>query len=334
MLRRYELVLGFLLATAIGIYFLALRPFFLSMSYDFSDNEWRAIGFAVVGIGVVAFQAFRFVRARNKEKSEQQKWDAARGDKRAAASLRSVIDGVYAYKEALTRENERRFFGETITFLALIAAAGVATLQWQTLEKTDSTLRAQQRPWMRYQPIELVLPLTFDGTNFTTKIRYHLENTGHTPALSVIPHARLVVNGLLRDDEQKQLCEPASKNQPHSEFDDQGFVSFPGLEPVMQQEDISVPIKGIDMSPYINSMPPPRFIFFTVASCLTYKFSFGSGEPHQTGIVFNLLSKSMIARPVQTEDDAVMLLAIPFPFHQVPKEEIHTTVSHRGSYAY
>ena len=68
------------------------------------------------------------------------------------ANLKPIIDEARAYREASQRENERKHFGETITFLALIAAAVIGVLQWRILSRTDATLQNQQRSYMFAAP--------------------------------------------------------------------------------------------------------------------------------------------------------------------------------------
>ncbi|MEH2535966.1 hypothetical protein V1277_004734 [Bradyrhizobium sp. AZCC 1588] len=61
-------------------------------------------------------------------------------------------------------------------------------------------------------------------------------------------------------------------------YTDQGFISFPDPEPVQEEQPISAPFPQL-----FGDSPPVRFI--TIVSCITYNFTFGEGEPHQSGII-------------------------------------------------
>ncbi len=68
-----------------------------------------------------------------------------------------------------------------VQFTAVLALIGV--LQWQTLEKTDQTLRLQSRAWIA--PRGLVTPEKFKAAiNEYTEVTLRLENIGKEPAIN------------------------------------------------------------------------------------------------------------------------------------------------------
>src|SRR5260370_28005182 len=65
--------------------------------------------------------------------------------------------------------------------LATIALSAIAVLQWRTLEKTDTTLRLQQRAFLA--PLSLGTPDNFkSGKVDYTEIPILIENVGKEPA--------------------------------------------------------------------------------------------------------------------------------------------------------
>ena len=68
----------------------------------------------------------------------------------------------------------------TIGFFTVVLAV-VAILQWETLEKTDKTLKAQQRPWVSVKPV-IAGPLTFTDEEARVEIAFLLERKtyGHS----------------------------------------------------------------------------------------------------------------------------------------------------------
>ena len=59
-----------------------------------------------------------------------------------------------------------------ILALATLSLVWVAALQWNTLEKTDETLRAAQRPWIKYSDIQIASPLTYNENGMNITLRF------------------------------------------------------------------------------------------------------------------------------------------------------------------
>lgn len=86
----------------------------------------------------------------------------------------------------------------TAALVALTALAGFAALlQWRTLEKTDDTTWATNRPWLRVTP-ELKGPVQLEAwmshsRKITMPLNFKLENVGNIPATDVLILANLAV---------------------------------------------------------------------------------------------------------------------------------------------
>ncbi|MGH7409425.1 MAG: hypothetical protein ACREKF_15645 [Candidatus Methylomirabilales bacterium] len=98
-----------------------------------------------------------------------------------------------------------------MTALATIAMVVVALLQWQTLEKTDTTLRVVQRPWISIEKVTSLDPwprYEDDKVGFT--LLFFLKNVGHSPALDIRVDARVIPEEPGRPVEwtepQRQVC--------------------------------------------------------------------------------------------------------------------------------
>ena len=84
----------------------------------------------------------------------------------------------------------------------------VAYLQWRTSEKTDLTMKAEQRPWIQFD-VPAKRGLSWAGNEISGLMTFRLVNSGHSPALNV----RAFSNTLLVWDDkrarkvQDTLCE-------------------------------------------------------------------------------------------------------------------------------
>lgn len=111
---------------------------------------------AICGI-LACIQVWRFRKARENEQAEENIENTKHDDDGAPpfANFQSVIKEVRTYRHAQNCENERHYFGETVTLFILIITAGVLFLQWQTLGKTDSTQRIINRAFVYADQITL-----------------------------------------------------------------------------------------------------------------------------------------------------------------------------------
>jgi len=232
-----------------------------------------------------------------------------------------------------------RIVGIATGVTAFIALIGIAATVWVGL-KSDETARAAQRPWMRFdEQTAIVAPLVFErafeknGDRFTlhtsakTKIRIHLRNTGNSPAIKVVTRVEFIADDI-KNESQQQICE-SIKNEPQPGHDE-GFTSFPGIEPIQQEIPLS--------ASYPPGVGPAIPHFFTIVGCVTYRFSFGDDAPHQTGIVFNLVSTKIGPRdhvvPNNNDDlTAIDNLFIDPKTGPIVPGDLRLAVSHVGSFA-
>jgi hypothetical protein len=102
-----------------------------------------------------------------------------------------------------------RASAETLTIIALLIAATIAYLQWQTLEKTDTTMRLQQRAFLA--PRGLETPDNFKtGTVDYTEISMLIENVGKEPATNtneILFTANLPVGDFRKPDAVEHLIQ-------------------------------------------------------------------------------------------------------------------------------
>lgn len=101
--------------------------------------------------------------------------------------LRRVKAGAY-HAGAWTRRAARAFTsffaGLDAVALATVVLAAIAYLQWLTLEKTDQTMRLQQRAWIA--PGHLVPPQNFvDQKEEDAAIGLTFQNVGKEPAIEM-----------------------------------------------------------------------------------------------------------------------------------------------------
>jgi hypothetical protein len=184
----------------------------------------------------------------------------------AAANSQHAPTEIYA-------RNLSRWTGGLVGVGVLTTA--VLFLQLCTFNKTDDTLRAAQRPWMKFLRPDFVEPLHYEGNKVTTSMLVHLQNTGNSPALNVIVDAKLTVNDLKTADSQRVLCERYLTPEVGT---DQGSKSFPGIEPITPEAALSVQLDNIE-NPNIDLLNPTFPMWLTIISCITYRFSFDNKPP-------------------------------------------------------
>jgi hypothetical protein len=202
-----------------------------------------------------------------------------------------------------------------------IATVAVLTLQLCTLDKSDETLRAEQRPWMQFAQLDFVAPLHCDRGAAKTRVKLMLNNAGHSPALHVNTFISMSVD--VRDilggaEKQRRMCEP-ERTAPVT-YKNIGRAVFPGLERAEGEYDLAAP-QAMFVGPYL--------IFPSIMACINYKFPFGGAESHQTGLIWNITLKS------QRESPAPEKMIIPCSPTQpdISPGDLDKFVSPIGSYA-
>jgi hypothetical protein len=171
-------------------------------------------------------------------------------------------DADKANYEALVAEYTRslRNWTKGLVFVGLVTAV-VLFLQWKTFEKSDDTARAAQRPWMKFDGLEITEPLSYEDKVAKTKVKFHLRNTGNSPAVDVITRAKLIILDLADRSEPHAYCD-TFRDEP-TPVGQLGYASFPGIEPIEEEGPISVDLSKANLTKYqTNLLAPPRVIFY------------------------------------------------------------------------
>jgi hypothetical protein len=236
-------------------------------SFDFYNTLVGIFGILIAVFLVGFVQWWRFNKARNTERAEEQKRDDQRiYQRRDTLDLNSIIYEQHASLEAKKRDNERKYFGEGATFLLLIAAAAIAWMQWHTLEKTDQTLKAQRRAWIA--PEQIVVPDNFDqGKDEDAALGLRFKNTGNEPAFDLNIAADIdVIEGKQWLDEQflsRKTIEMLSNSKCDSlDISTKGRTVFPGASGSIR--------KDLDHEKAHRGATHPGF-FVIVVACLVYR---------------------------------------------------------------
>jgi hypothetical protein len=168
--------------------------------------------------------------------------------------------------------------------VAAVAMAVVAGLQWKTLEKTDETLRADQRPWVTYSDVRILGPLTFNEAGARVTLEFRLKNTGHSPAQRVGIWTTMFPQTSSRtpDLELKKYCGRV-RNRPPDPVG-YGYALFPG--DTLPPQAISISIDRAEIDRALPGMFG-RFISPFICGCIDYDFQPSEGR-HQTRFAFRL----------------------------------------------
>jgi hypothetical protein len=175
---------------------------------------------------------------------------------------------------------------------AIVATQANATAAEEANKISRDTLITSQRPWISVDPI-IVGPLSFNENGAIIKLRFKVQNSGHSPALYVWPHARPI---LMRIGErpdlisaQRTLLKEIRERPRHPE--ERGFTIFPGVigeVPV----DINI-IKG-DIGA-IGETDGRIILLPAIVGFVDCQFTF-SEERRYTGFIY-MLSRADPAHP-------------------------------------
>jgi hypothetical protein len=188
--------------------------------------------------------------------------------------------------------------------IAVIFAGGlflIAYLQWRTLEKTDLTLKAEQRPWVQ-SDVPAKRGLSWAGTEISGLMTFRLINSGHSPALNVRAFSNTL---LVWDDERARKVQDLLCDAFHSGLDEWGVTLFPNNRPYEQFVTIDVLADEIEK---FKANPPP-FPRPIVVGCVTY-FYYADHSPHDTGFMY-------LIRP----NPAQLPFVLPKPGEVIPPEK-------------
>lgn len=159
---------------------------------------------------------------------------------------------------------------------------GVAWMQWSTLEKTDETLKAAQRPWVSLQNMIVASDLLWNRDGGVMTINFVIKNTGHSPAVRSFTEAKgYVFFGTDPNPQtsQEKFCGEARKHNI-------GDAIFPG-DNVINPTGIQFKRVDIEFAKRIASM---KFVTLAIFVCASYRFA-PNGPVHQTSYIFTLKRK-------------------------------------------
>jgi hypothetical protein len=161
-------------------------------------------------------------------------------------------------------------------FTGLLIVVGY--LQWRTLDKTDATLKAEQRPWIQFD-VPTKSALGWGGTELSGLMVFHLLNTGHSPALNVrgFSNTLLVWDDDLIRKVQNDLCNSFNRAQEEG----YGSAVFPGAAPTEHFMTIDI------LKPEIDKFKstPPQFPRPIVVGCFSYFYG-ADHSAHNTGFMY------------------------------------------------
>jgi hypothetical protein len=174
----------------------------------------------------------------------------------------------------------------------------VGYLQWATLDKSDQTLKAAQRPWIEFE-VPRTGAFAWGGSEFFGPATFSLTNSGHSPALNVRGFSKTL---LLWDEEtaretQRRICDTFDRAK-EKELG-YGHTVFPNrsVEHVMLFEMLPDEIARFRVT-------PPGFPRPLVVGCFSYFYG-ADHSAHHTGFIYMI-------RPIPASE--------PFAFPKVDKE--------------
>jgi hypothetical protein len=181
--------------------------------------------------------------------------------------------------------------------ITVIFAGGlllVAYLQWRTLEKTDLTMKAEQRPWIQFD-VPARSGLSWAGNENSGLMTFRLINSGHSPALNVRAFSNTL---LVWDDEcarkvQDMLCEAFHSGGEEG----YGDTIFPNNSP--RERYVTIDIMADEIEKFKAN--PPSILTFRgpiVVGCVTYFYN-ADHSVHDTGFMYLIRQKPPKPLPSQ-----------------------------------
>lgn len=164
----------------------------------------------------------------------------------------------------------------------------VAWLQWNTLEKTDQTFKAAQRPWLEFS-VQIMGGWAWAQDELTMFVKFGLRNTGHSPALNVRGFNKtfLVWDDDLVRKTQEQLCDEFDNPPPYThpgsanKEEGYGYTIFPDNPPLDHFMIFEIPKTEIDKF----KAKPPVFPRPIAVGCFSYFYG-ADHSAHDTGFMY------------------------------------------------
>jgi hypothetical protein len=159
--------------------------------------------------------------------------------------------------------------------------AFILVINGRQLAELRAEFELNQRPWISvYQNAEITRPLTYDMYGAIIYLRFHLKNTGHSPA------AYAMIDGLFftRDQSTTDMAKPRTKcMETRRRPIDQtaaGVTIFPGEDFPQNVWFRMVPTDVIRLRQNQDVVP-------MIAGCVDYLYQFAKGH-HQTAFAYEL----------------------------------------------
>ena len=145
---------------------------------------------AVIVLAVVfIWQQINLHFARSREDDEEKKWESSNlyGSAGGGSNLSALIAEIKTYRKTSKTANRQNEKVALWTIMALFAAGIFAFFQWQTLDKTDHTLRAGERAFVfprldqsGWQPAVML------NNQIVRGLFFGIENSGNSPTKNMI----------------------------------------------------------------------------------------------------------------------------------------------------
>jgi hypothetical protein len=185
----------------------------------------------------------------------------------------------------------RRLANATVC-MALFTAAVVVVgiLQYGTLDRTDQTLRAAQRPWVSVAP-QIAGPLTYTPDEARVVIAFVLKNTGNSPAINVQLDPEIALANqdyikrmlvICRRDETSPEDSTLNALMGHTIFPHDSFTYVMNIG--IRRTEIDAALNEL----YHNNRKTNDDWFAPeIVGCVSYRFPYQSGR-HVTQFVLDL----------------------------------------------
>jgi hypothetical protein len=211
--------------------------------------------------------------------TSKEEYDRRKADKDSEEKRKSAERWASKAKEPLT-------LFTALLVLSTIALVVVAVLQWLTLDKTDDTLKAQQRPWLSVGRPHATnaFPVSAAGGAFV--VEFNLKNFGNSPALNVeidgeIPMMKSHLGILAR---QEAVCKRLRERPIGNEGN--GLAIFP-QETIPKRVSFTIEKGAVEEGIKSLELPLPTFSPIIIG-CARYVYSADMSQ-HETGFVFNVM---------------------------------------------
>lgn len=193
-------------------------------------------------------------------------------------------------------DGERKHWLEYATgAFALVAAIGsvsaalVGYWQWNVLSGQLSVMRAEQRPWIKAEPVLDGDFQFIEGLGDTFPFHFNLTNVGHAPAFNVQTSAFLYAPKKANEDIRatwKERCELLKNSSKIGSGD--GFVLLPGETAPSNKNTLSEPGFWVgDLKEAINASGHGGNLDMRIMGCVVYSIG-GEKTYHQTGFNYTL----------------------------------------------